>query len=74
VMSLKQMRSIKTIKSVMDVNEVCDYLGVSLQTVYGWVWRKKIPHVKMGRLLRFRLQDIEAWLEAKAVKDADKAC
>ena len=42
---------------------VCDaatYLGVSPQTVYLWVERKQIPHLRvMGRNIRFLRSELE---------------
>jgi excisionase family DNA binding protein len=36
------------------------YFGVSIQTVYLWVERKQIPHLRvMGRNIRFLKSDLE---------------
>ena len=43
--------------------EFAEYLGVSVETVRAWVWQRRIPYVKVGRLVRFDLKEIEAWLE-----------
>lgn len=52
----------------MNVDDVAALLGVSPKTVYGWVCAKTIPHVKFGRsVLRFRLSDIGAWADSRAV-------
>ena len=38
----------------LTVKEAAKYLGVSPQTVYLWVERKQIPHLRvMGRNIRF---------------------
>ena len=38
----------------LTVREAATYLGVSIQTVYLWVERKQIPHLRvMGRNIRF---------------------
>ncbi len=42
------------------VQEAAHYLGVSAQTVYLWVERKQIPHLRvMGRNIRFLKSDLE---------------
>ena len=42
------------------VREAAVYLGVSPQTVYLWVERKQIPHLRvMGRNIRFLKSDLE---------------
>jgi excisionase family DNA binding protein len=41
------------------VREAAAYLGVSIQTVYLWVERKQIPHLRvMGRNIRFLKSDL----------------
>jgi excisionase family DNA binding protein len=42
------------------VKEAARFLGVSTQTVYLWVERKQIPHLRvMGRNIRFLKSDLE---------------
>ena len=44
----------------MTVRDAAIYLGVSPQTVYLWVERKQIPHLRvMGRNIRFLKSDWE---------------
>jgi excisionase family DNA binding protein len=44
------------------VREAAKYLGVSPQTVYLWVERKQIPHLRvMGRNIRFLKSDLETF-------------
>ncbi len=44
----------------MTVKEAAKFLGVSPQTVYLWVERKQIPHLRvMGRNIRFLKSDLE---------------
>jgi excisionase family DNA binding protein len=44
----------------LTVREAAAYLGVSSQTVYLWVERKQIPHLRvMGRNIRFLKSDLE---------------
>lgn len=44
----------------MTVREAALFLGVSPQTVYLWVERKQIPHLRvMGRNIRFLRSDLE---------------
>jgi excisionase family DNA binding protein len=44
----------------LTVRQAATYLGVSPQTVYLWVERKQIPHLRvMGRNIRFLKSDLE---------------
>jgi len=44
----------------LTVRDAAVYLGVSVQTVYLWVERKQIPHLRvMGRNIRFLRSELE---------------
>lgn len=44
----------------LTVRDAALYLGVSRQTVYLWVERRQIPHLRvMGRSIRFLRSDLE---------------
>jgi excisionase family DNA binding protein len=44
------------------VPQAANFLGVSVQTVYLWVERKQIPHLRvMGRNIRFLKSDLETF-------------
>jgi excisionase family DNA binding protein len=45
--------------------EVADLVGVSPDTVIDWHEARKIPSFKVGRAVRFRRDEIDAWLETK---------
>jgi excisionase family DNA binding protein len=51
-------------EGLLTVREAAQYLAVSVSTLYGWVWRRRIPFVKIGRALRFDPQDLAAFIEA----------
>lgn len=48
------------VEAPIRVKEAAVFLGVSPQTVYLWVERKQIPHLRvMGRNIRFLKSDLE---------------
>ena len=49
----------------LTTEEVLEYLQVNLRTVYRLIKAGKIPAVRVGRQWRFRMQDIDAWLESQ---------
>ena len=50
--------------ALLIVNELSEWLQVKRSTIYLWAEQGMIPHVKLGRLLRFDPDEIEAWLQA----------
>ena len=51
--------------------EVADYLGVPIRTVYAWRHRGTGPRgFRVGRHVRYRREDVDAWLEEQADKGA----
>jgi excisionase family DNA binding protein len=52
--------------------ELATLLGVKLSTVYNWTHIGYVPHVKMGKLLRFRKDSIDEWLKRQERKGRSK--
>ena len=48
---------------VMTVSEVAEYLRVNPQTVYRKAKAGELPAVRIGRAIRFRRSELEAWLK-----------
>ena len=58
--SRMSMKSVGSEERPMSVRDAALFLGVSAQTVYLWVERKQIPHLRvMGRNIRFLKSDLE---------------
>ncbi|MGA5818815.1 helix-turn-helix transcriptional regulator [Kitasatospora sp. NPDC094028] len=63
----------KTSRAALDrrplasAEELAAYLGVPLQTVYAWRHRRQGPvAIKVGRHLRYRWVEVEAWLDGQS--------
>lgn len=50
-------------EGLMTVAEVGDLLRVKSSWVYEMTRRNEIPHVRVGRYVRFRRGDIDQWLD-----------
>ena len=49
-------------------SEVASYLQVPVKTLYTWrYYRKGPPAHRIGKHLRYRWEDVEAWLATRAV-------
>jgi excisionase family DNA binding protein len=53
---------------LLTVQEAAHLLGVSVSTLYGWVWQRRIPFVKVGRALRFEQRDLEKFIQSNRVE------
>jgi len=45
------------------IEDVAQYLNINAKTLYAKV--SEIPHYKVGRLIRFKMKEIDAWMESK---------
>ncbi len=50
-------------QKLLSVTEAAEFLGIKKSTLYEWIIQKKVPHYKVGRLVKFRREDLEAWLK-----------
>ena len=46
----------------LSVEEIAGHLGISKETVYRWLEKKKIPAHRVGKLWKFRASEIDAWV------------
>ncbi len=56
----------------LSIDEASSVLSLKKDTLYHMVSRRQIPHYKIRKLVRFRLSDIEAWIEARRVETDEK--
>ena len=47
------------------VEEVAAHLGVGKESVYRWVESRRLPAHRVGRLFRFRLSEVDAWVAGR---------
>ena len=53
---------------LMTAKQVSDLLQIKISTVYSWTHINFIPHVKLGRAVRFDPEKIERWVRMKERK------
>ena len=62
-----QMRSNETVgKRLLNVQEAARYLGLEADTIYKKARLRELPHVKVGRALRFDVKALERYIEQNA--------
>ncbi len=48
----------------LSVDEICKYLRIGKDTVYKWIDKHGMPAHRMGRLWKFKKDQVDAWVEA----------
>jgi len=48
----------------LSVDEIADYLGIKRDTVYKWISERQMPGHKIGRLWKFRKEDLDEWVRS----------
>ena len=57
----------KDARDFLSPTELADYLGIPMGTVYQWNSKGTGPRrIAVGKHVRYRLVDVEEWLEANA--------
>jgi len=46
----------------LSVDEIAAYLGIKRDTVYKWIADKQMPAHKVGRLWKFRKEEVDKWI------------
>jgi len=53
----------------VSLDEIADHLGVSRDTVYRWIDNRGMPAHKVGRLWKFKVSQVDDWVEAGKARE-----
>ena len=53
---------------LLNMDEASHLLGIKKSTLYDWVMRKQIGHVKVGKLTKFTPNDIQTYINKNKVE------
>lgn len=56
-----------TVGSLLSIHDAAQFLAVSVSTLYGWIWQRKISFVKVGRAVRFDLSDLKKFVDENRI-------
>jgi excisionase family DNA binding protein len=56
--------------SYLTVVDVARLLQITRATVYGWIFRRILPHVKIGRFVRISRRDLDEFLQLRRRGDS----
>ena len=53
----------------LSVDEICSYLGIKRDTIYKWIDKKNMPAQKIGRLWKFKIDEVDKWVRSGGASD-----
>jgi excisionase family DNA binding protein len=56
------------VENLLSISEAANRLGISRHTLNGWVSKRKVPFIKLGRRTLFNPADLERLIKAATVK------
>ena len=72
-MTLKRTESLSFDKGWVNIREVAAHLSVGKDSIYRWIDTKGFPARRVGRLLRFRLSEVDEWVERGGGSDPESS-
>ena len=55
-------------EKLLKIQDVAEAFGVAKGTVNHWCQKREIPFIRLPKGIRFRADEIDAWLKRKKVK------
>lgn len=49
---------------------IAEHLGVTKDSVYAWIAKRKMPAHRVGRLWKFQLSEVDAWVRATGADES----
>ncbi len=54
-------------ENLIRVERLSEYLDVPIATIRDWCHKRRIPFVKVGHHVRFKLSDVQLWLAERSL-------
>jgi excisionase family DNA binding protein len=52
----------------MSEKDAADYLDVAYRTLWGWRKQGRISHIRFGTLVRYKRDDLDAFIQANRIQ------
>lgn len=49
----------------MSADVIAEHLGVTKDTIYNWIAHKALPAHRVGRLWKFNVTEVDAWVRGE---------
>jgi DNA binding domain, excisionase family len=48
----------------LSMDEICKHLGISRDTTLKWIKENDMPASKIGKLWKFKIDEVDAWVKS----------
>lgn len=66
------MANINDVERWLSLEEISKHVGCSKDTIRAWIKKDTIPYHKVGRMYKFKISEVDAWIESGQSANADK--
>ena len=66
------MSNINDVERWLSLEEIAKHVGCSKDTIRAWIKKGTVPYHNVGRMYKFKISEVEAWIESGQSADADK--
>ena len=66
------MSIINDVERCLSLEEIAKHVGCSKDTIRAWIKKETIPYHKVGRMYKFKISEVDAWIESGQSADAGK--
>lgn len=56
----------------MSAEVIAEHLGVTKDSIYAWIAKKGMPAHRVGRLWKFKVTEVDAWVRSEDADDTAK--
>lgn len=58
-----------SIERWLNTKEIAEHLGVTVETIRKWIKTEKIPCHRVGKLWKFKVSEVDAWVISGQAKE-----
>ncbi|MFI3201953.1 MAG: helix-turn-helix domain-containing protein [Eubacteriales bacterium] len=55
----------------VSMTEICNHLGISRDTAIKWINKKEMPANKIGRLWKFKVDEVDNWVRSGGAEEKE---
>lgn len=56
----------------LSLEDIANHIGCSKDTIRNWIKKDTIPYHKVGRMYKFKISEVDTWINSGKSADADK--